>query len=136
MYKTGLIAGSFDIIHPGYVKMFCESKAICEKLIVALQDDPTVDRPSKCKPTQTWDERAEVLRAIRYVDDVVYYNTEKELRKLLATVEFDVRILGSDYVGKRFTGDEIGKPTYFCNRDHNYSLTDLKQRIAESMRNR
>lgn len=136
MYKTGLIAGSFDLIHPGYIRMFRESKSVCQSLIVALQDDPTVDRPSKCKPVQTWEERAEVLRALRYVDDIVYYNTEKDLRHLLAKVDFDVRILGSDYVGKRFTGDELGKPVYYCNRDHTYSLTDLKERIAESMLNR
>lgn len=136
MYEVGLIAGSFDLIHPGYVRMFQESKAICKSLIVALQDDPTVDRPAKCKPVQSWQERAEVLRSIRYVDEVVYYNTEKELRRLLSSVEFDVRILGSDYLGKRFTGDELGKPVYFCNRDHSYSLTDLKERIAESMLNR
>ena len=133
MYKTGLIAGSFDLIHPGYIRVFRESKSICENLIVALQDDPTVDRPTKCKPVQSWDERAEIIRALRYVDDVVYYNTEEDLRRLLARVDFDVRILGSDYVGKRYTGDELGKSVYFCNRDHDYSLTDLKKKIAISI---
>ncbi len=133
MYKTGLIAGSFDLIHPGYIRMFRESKAVCNSLIVALQDDPTVDRPSKCKPVQSWEERSEILKALRYIDDVVYYNTEEDLRRLLSRVDFDVRILGSDYVNKRFTGDELGKPVYFCNRDHDYSLTDLKKKIARSI---
>ncbi len=113
--------------------MFRESKAICSNLIVALQDDPTIDRPSKCKPVQSWEERSEILKALRYVDDVVYYNTEEDLRRLLSRVNFDVRILGSDYVSKRFTGDELGKPVYFCNRDHSYSLTDLKKKIARSI---
>jgi len=113
--------------------MFRESKAICESLIVALQDDPTIDRPSKCKPVQSWEERAEILRALKHVDEVVYYNTEEDLRRLLARVSFDVRILGSDYVNKRFTGDELGKPVYFCSRNHDYNLTDLKKKIASSI---
>jgi len=133
LYKSGLIAGSFDLIHPGYIRMFRESKAICESLIVALQDDPTIDRPSKCKPVQSWEERAEILRALKHVDEVVYYNTEEDLRRLLARVSFDVRILGSDYVNKRFTGDELGKPVYFCSRNHDYNLTDLKKKIASSI---
>ena len=135
MYKTGLIAGSFDLIHPGYIRMFRESKSICENLIVALQDDPTIDRPSKCKPVQSWSERAEILRALRYVDEIVHYSTEDDLRRLLSSANFEVRVLGSDYIGKRFTGDELGKPVYFCNRDHDYSLTDLKKKIAVSISN-
>jgi len=135
-YERGIIAGSFDILHPGYIRMFEESKRVVNYLIVALQDDPTVDRPEKCKPVQTWEERAEILRSLRYVDDVVYYNTEYDLRKLLGSVKYDVRILGSDYLGRRFTGDDLEKPVFYCNRNHQYSLTDLKERIAESMLNR
>jgi glycerol-3-phosphate cytidylyltransferase len=135
-YERGIIAGSFDILHPGYIRMFEESKRVVSYLIVALQDDPTVDRPEKCKPVQTWEERAEILKSLRYVDDVVYYNTEYDLRKLLGSVKYDVRILGSDYLGRRFTGDDLEKPVFYCNRNHQYSLTDLKERIAESMLNR
>jgi glycerol-3-phosphate cytidylyltransferase len=135
-YERGIIAGSFDILHPGYIRMFEESKRVVNYLIVALQDDPTIDRPEKCKPVQSWEERAEILRSLRYVDDVVYYNTEYDLRKLLGSVKYDVRILGSDYLGRRFTGDDLEKPVFYCNRNHQYSLTDLKERIAESMLNR
>ena len=133
MYEVGLIAGSFDLIHPGYIKMFDESKKICNRLIVALQDDPTIDRPDKCKPVQSWDDRRDILLSLRQVDEVTYYNTEKDLRRLLGSLQFDIRILGSDYVGKRFTGDDLQKPVYFCNRSHAYSLTDLKKKIVESM---
>ena len=135
-YERGIIAGSFDILHPGYIRMFEESKRVVNYLIVALQDDPTVDRPEKCKPVQSWEERAEILKSLRYVDDVVYYNNEYDLRKLLGSVKYDVRILGSDYLGRRFTGDDLEKPVFYCNRNHQYSLTDLKERIAESMLNR
>jgi len=139
MSSVGVIAGSFDLIHPGYVRMFKEAKEkACDRLIVLLQDDPTVDRPNKCKPVQTWEERAEILRSIRWVDDVWRYCTESELHDLLCKRqrEITVRILGSDYAGKRYNGDDLGIPAYYCDRTHSYSLTDLKQKIVVSMMKR
>ena len=134
MYERGIIAGSFDLLHPGYIMMFNEAKSICRHLIVALQTDPTLDRPDKCKPVQSWDERRDILLSLRQVDEVIPYSTEESLRRLLGSTAYDIRILGSDYLGKRFTGDDLEKPVYYCNRGHSYSLTDLKRRIAESMK--
>lgn len=137
--KVGVIAGSFDIIHPGYVRMFREAKDnACEQLIVLLQDDPTIDRPEKCKPVQTWEERKEIIESIRWVDGVMKYSTEAELLGLLEdNIEsIDVRILGEDYIGKSFTGSNLDIPLYFCKRSHNFSTTRLKEKIAESMRNK
>jgi glycerol-3-phosphate cytidylyltransferase len=112
-YNIGLIAGSFDLIHPGYIWMFRDAKDICNKLIIALQGDPTIDRPNKCKPIQSLNDRAEILSSIKYIDQIVTYNTEAELLALLQVTNFDVRILGSDYVGKSYTGDNLNKPIHF-----------------------
>ena len=130
-YTRGIICGSFDLVHPGYIRMFKDAKMACDTLIVALQGDPTIDRPGKCKPVQSLDARSEVLKALRYVDDIVTYNTEVELLELLKTVEYDVRILGTDYVNKSYTGIELGKPVYFHERSHNFSTTALKESIYE-----
>ena len=84
MLKIGLVAGNFDVIHPGYVKMFEDAKEnTCNYLVVALQSDPTIDRPEKSKPVQTVEEREYILKSIRYVDEVVHYNTEEELLDIL-----------------------------------------------------
>lgn len=131
---VGLIAGSFDLMHPGYIRMFKEAKQICDHLIVALQDDPTIDRPQKMKPVQTWEERKEIIESLKYVDSVLGYNTEKELYQLLKETKYDIRILGDDYRDKEYTGKDIGKRVYFCNREHDYSLTDLKMRVYESIK--
>jgi glycerol-3-phosphate cytidylyltransferase len=133
-FERGITAGSFDLIHPGYIRMFREAKEVCEILIVALQDDPTLDRPQKCKPVQTWEEREEILSSLKFVDEIVRYSTEKELFDLLKSFKYDVRILGADYYGKPFNGDSLEKPVYFCRRDHEYSLTDLKKKIFDSMK--
>lgn len=127
------------MIHPGYVRMFKESKeTACDQLIVLLQDDPTVDRPDKCKPVQTWEERSEILLSLRDVDEVWRYCTEAELYELLRqwADHIDVRILGSDYIGKKYTGDDLGIPVFYCSRDHEYSLTGLKRKIYRSMADR
>lgn len=133
----GLIAGSFDILHPGYVRMFREAKErACSHLIVALQDDPTLDRPNKLKPVQTWEDRKEILESIKWIDEIWRYSTENDLFDLIGNNRnnIDVRILGSDYIGRSFTGDEYQIPVYYCERNHAYSTTSLKQAIANSIK--
>ena len=137
MYEKGLIAGSFDILHPGYIRMFREAKErACSHLIIALQDDPTLDRPSKLKPVQSWKDRKEILESVKWIDEIWYYSTEQELLSLIRDniASIDVRILGADYIGRSFTGDEFQNPVYYCERNHAYSTTSLKRAIANSIK--
>ena len=132
--KRGLIAGSFDIIHPGYIEMFEDAKNnACNYLIIALQSDPTIERPEKCKPVQTAGEREYILKSIRYIDEVIHYNTEKELLAIIKKIEYNVRVIGSDYRNVEFTGSDHEKEIYYHERNHPYSLTDLKNKITKQM---
>ena len=70
-HKTGIICGSFDLIHAGYIRMFKDAKAHCNHLTIALHKDPSTERPNKLKPVHSVEERKEILSAIKYVDDVV-----------------------------------------------------------------
>ena len=128
-YFRGIICGSFDLIHPGYIRMLKDAKTACETLIIALQGDPTIDRPFKCRPVQSLEDRREILEALVYVDGIETYNTEKELLELLERTPHDVRILGTDYIGKSYTGDVLKKPEYFHERAHDFSTTKLKEEI-------
>lgn len=132
--KIGLVAGNFDVIHPGYVKLFEDAKKnACNFLIVALQGDPTIERSHKCKPVQSIKERQYILESIKYVDEVIHYNTEKELLDIVKMGNHDVRIIGSDYKDIDFTGKIYEKEIYYHDRSHEYSLTDLKKKITEQM---
>ena len=132
--KVGLVAGNFDVIHPGYVKLFEDAKKnACNYLVVALHGDPTIERPDKCKPVQSVEEREYILRSIRYVDDVIHYNTEKELLDIATNFDYDVRVIGSDYLNRGFTGKQSAKEVYYHERKHKYSLTSLKSRITTQM---
>ena len=124
----GVIAGAFDLIHPGYVKMFKEAKNHCTHLTVALHEDPSVEN-GKPKPVHSVEEREEILMAMKDVDDVRVYWNEYGLSQYLEVGKFDVRFLGDDYKGKEYTGKELDLKIMWVDRSHNYSTTKLKDKI-------
>ena len=130
--KIGFTCSCFDLLHTGHVLMLKDAKQQCDYLVVGLQTDPTIDRPdTKNKPIQTYEERYIQLEAIKYVDEILKYNTEKDLFEMLRLLRPDVRILGSDYEGKYFTGSELNIPIYYHTRNHNFSSTNLRKKIIE-----
>ena len=130
----GVIAGNFDVIHPGYIAMFNECKNHCDRLIVCLHEDPSIERPEKLKPILHWSDRVKILDSLVQVDFVFLYQTEADLYDALVKGEFDVRFLGDDYVGKTYTGYELNIPIHYLNRDHGWSTTKYKQLIANSLK--
>ena len=127
----GFTCSCFDLLHAGHILMLQDAKRQCDKLIVGLQTDPTIDRPdTKNKPIQSLEERKIQLEAVKYVDEVFIYDTEEELYKKLLDINPDVRILGSDYIGKSFTGDDLDIEIYYHERKHNYSTTNLRKKIV------
>ncbi len=130
--RLGVIAGNFDIIHPGYMKMFKECKANCDKFLVFLHTDPTIERPEKIKPILSVEERTEILQGIRYIDEIVPYNTEHDLWRLLILYNPSIRFLGEDYKDKNYTGKGFC-PVYWINRDHGWSTTKFKKLIADTI---
>ncbi len=130
MIKIGFTCSCFDLLHAGHILMLKDAKAQCDKLIVGLQTDPTLDRPEKNKPIQTLKERKIQLEAVKYVDDIFVYDTEEELYHLLKLINPDIRILGSDYKDKYFTGQELNIPIYYHERNHNFSSSNLRNKIG------
>ena len=129
-YKLGFTAGNFDLLHPGYIYTFEEAKRHCEKFIVFLHRDPSLHRKSKYKPViPPWD-RYKALMSIKYIDDVYMYNDEDELLKLIKFFKPDVRILGEDYIGKSFTGDDQPCKVIYTTRSHEWSTTKIKDLIT------
>lgn len=133
--KIGFTCSSWDLLHAGHVAMLREAKEQCDYLICGLQVDPTLDRPSKNKPVQTVVERHAQLAAVRYVDEIVPYVTEADLEDILSMYPINIRILGEEYRDKDFTGRDICKKRsielYFNRRDHRFSSSDLRKRVAD-----
>ena len=129
--KKGFTCGAFDLLHAGHILMLEEARSVCDYLIVGLQTDPSIDRAFKNKPIQTLEERRIQLEAVKYVDEVVIYETEQELYNLLLELKPDVRILGADHEDTKFTGHNLDINLYFNSRSHNWSSSDLRKRVAE-----
>lgn len=133
--RVGIVFSAFDLLHAGHVQMLREAREQCDYLIVGLQTDPTIDRPSKNSPVQTIVERYTQLKGVKYVDEIIPYGTEADLEDILTMYHIDVRILGEEYRELDFTGKDIckkrGIQLYFNKRDHRFSSSDLRKRVAE-----
>lgn len=139
--KIGITFSTFDLLHAGHIAMLAEVKNHCDYLIAAVQTDPTIDRPdTKNKPVQSIVERQIQVSACRFVDEIVVYQTEKDLEDILLTLPIDVRILGVEYKDKEFTGKQIclnrGIEIVYNGRDHSFSSSSLRKRVAEAERNK
>jgi choline-phosphate cytidylyltransferase len=127
---TAFTGGSFDLIHPGYSYTFEEAKRHCDKFIIFLQRDPSATRYTKYRPIIPYYERYKTLMAIKYIDEIYMYQTEDELYDLIEFFKPDVRILGEDYIGTPFTGDDLSPRVVYTTRSHEWSTTKIKNRIT------
>ena len=137
--RVGFTCSTFDLLHAGHVQMLREAKEQCDYLICGLQMDPSVDRAEKNAPIQTVVERYTQLKAVKYVDEIIPYSTEKDLEDILTMYQIDVRILGEEYRDGTFTGRAIcakrGIELYFNKREHRFSSSDLRARVTERQTN-
>ena len=136
--RIGFTASQFDMLHAGHVAMLSEAKNHCDYLIAGLQNNAAWDRLEKNAPIQSIVERQIQLAATRYVDEIVVYNTEKDLEDILLTLPLDVRILGVEYRDKEFTGRDIcvsrDIELIYNKRDHSFSSSSLRKRVVEAER--
>lgn len=138
--RIGITFSQFDMLHAGHIAMLSEARNYCDYLIAGLQNNAQWDRSDKNEPIQSIVERQIQLAATRYVDEIVVYNTEKDLEDILLTLPIDVRILGVEYQDKEFTGKDICNKRsielVYNKRDHSFSSSSLRQRIAKIERNK
>jgi len=132
--KQGFTCSAFDLLHAGHILMLEEARSQCDYLIVGLQNDPSVDRVEKNTPIQSLVERYLQLKAVKYVDEIIVYNTEKDLEDLLLILPIKIRFVGEEYKDKDLTGRETcnkrGIEIYYNKREHTFSTTELRARIA------
>ena len=129
--KKGITFGAFDLFHASHVLMKEEAKSVCDYLIVCLQTDPSLDRSEKNSPVQSILERQIQVEACKYVDEVIIYDTEEDVMEISNSIDWDVRILGDEYKDKYFTGrEEYLDKCYFNKRPHDFSSSELRERVA------
>jgi len=130
---VGITFSTFDLLHAGHVSMLREAKTVCDHLICCIQVDPSIDRPEKNKPVQTLVERWTQLQGVKYVDEIIPYQTENDVEDILQLFNINVRIIGEEYKHGKFTGRAIcsarGIEIYYNKRDHRFSTSDLRNRV-------
>ena len=135
MTVKGITFSSFDLFHSGHVAMLKEARSNCDYLMVGLQTDPTINRPEKNKPIQSVFERYVQLEGCKYIDEIIPYETEKDLIDILLTYDINVRFIGEEYRTNEFTGKQLcvdkGIEIYYNKRQHTFSTTNLRTRIKE-----
>jgi glycerol-3-phosphate cytidylyltransferase len=138
---VGFTCSTFDLLHAGHILMLAECKQLVNYLIVGIQTDPTIDRPEvKNKPVQSIVERYVQLSAVKFVDEIIVYDTEKDLEDLLMFLPITMRICGEEYKERHLTGRDIcdnrGIKTYYNSRTHRFSSSELRQRTYQSELNK
>lgn len=124
----GFTCGAFDLLHAGHIVMLEESKSNCDYLIVGLQTDPTIDRNEKNKPIQSVYERYVQLNAVKYVDEIIPYDTEQSLLDLLQSQSIDIRFVGEEYRESKLTGRDLIE-LHYTSRRHSFSSSSLRERV-------
>ena len=133
--KIGFTCSAFDLLHAGHIQMLRDAKSQCDHLICGLQVDPAIDRETKNSPVQTLVERYIQLAAVKYVDEIIPYESESDLNDILEILPVNIRILGEEYKQKDFTGKDVcrrrGIELYFNKRDHRFSSSALRKRVIQ-----
>lgn len=139
-YHVGYIAGVFDLFHIGHLNMFKRAKEQCDYLIVGVVNDESVMKNKKTMPYIPFEERIELVRACRYVDEAVeiptdYNNTDEAYRRY----QFDVQFSGSDYaddpvwLAKKVFLQKQGSDMVFFPYTQSTSSTKLKTLIEKHL---
>ena len=126
---TVCVNGCFDILHRGHIELLAYAKSLGGKLVVGLDTDARVKQAKTSdRPFNSLEDRIYVMNSIRYVDEVVCFNTDKELEDMIKSYSPGIMVVGSDWKEKKIVGGEFATHIVFFDRVGDYSTT----RILES----
>lgn len=137
-YKIGYTQGTFDMFHIGHLNLLKQAKEQCDILIVGVNSDDLVRSYKQKTPIINEQERAEILRAIRYVDDVVICHTLKKV-EMHKWIHFDAIFIGDDWKGNsRWVETEtnlklIGSEVVYLHYTKGVSSTMLREKKEENI---
>jgi D-beta-D-heptose 7-phosphate kinase/D-beta-D-heptose 1-phosphate adenosyltransferase len=127
------VNGTFDVLHPGHINLFQNAKSKGDFLFVAIDSDNRVSHLKGIdRPFNTQENRKYILESIKYIDKVIIFNDDDQLKYLIKDYQPDIMMVGSDWKGKNIIGSEYAKQLIFFDRDSRYSTT----KILESFINR
>lgn len=136
-YKKGFTVGTFDMFHVGHLNMVREAKKYCEHLIVGVHSDEWVMHCKSRPIVIPYEDRAEIVAAIRYVDEVVKNETRSKM-KAWEKYHFDVAFIGDDWKGTEVWDKieqelkTVGCDVIYIPYTKGISTTELRQKLSGS----
>ena len=132
MITKVVVNGTFDVLHLGHLKLLEYTRELGSYTLVLIDSDRRVkELKGSTRPINTQEERAEMLRAIKYVDEVKVFDSDQELRDLIREYAPDIMVKGSDYQGKSIIGAEYCKRIEFYEYIKGYSTTEKISSIID-----
>ncbi|MHA2252294.1 MAG: adenylyltransferase/cytidyltransferase family protein [Candidatus Kariarchaeaceae archaeon] len=130
--KTVFVNGCFDILHPGHIKLFQTARSFGDRLIVAIDSDRKVkEMKGYTRPINSVSTRKIILESIRYIDEVLIFDTREELEALVKKIKPDIMMVGSDWKGKEVVGSDYAKEVRFFDRIGEHSTTEIIKSITD-----
>ena len=124
--KLVWVNGCFDVLHRGHFEMFKYAKSLGDELVVGIDSDEKVRKDKgEERPFNNVSDRKFALECIKYIDEVVVFNTRRELEEEIRSLAPDVMVIGSDWEGKDVVGQEYVLELKFFKRIGDYSTTRI-----------
>lgn len=133
-YNKGFICGFFDLLHDGHIEILKQAKQQCNYLIVAVGTDEFMIKRKHHHSVLSYEQRIEIVSAIKYVDEVV---PENDLDKIAAykRYKFDVMFAGDDHLNELtyINAEKVLKhynvDTIYIKRKNNVSSTNIRNKV-------
>lgn len=126
------VNGTFDVLHPGHIRLLNYAKNLGNRLFVAIDSDRRVaELKGSGRPINTAAERREMLLALKAVDEVEIFDTAEELKLMVKQIRPYIMVVGSDYRNKEVIGNEYARNLVFYERIPEYSSTGKIQNIVD-----
>ena len=120
--------GCFDILHRGHLEMFKYAKSLGDKLVVGIDSDDKVKNDKGLnRPFNNVEDRKFVLECIKYIDEVVIFNSRQDLEDEIKHYTPDIMVIGSDWKEKEVIGRQYCTELKFFDRIDGYSTTHILQ---------
>ena len=119
------VNGTFDVLHIGHIKLLEYASSFGDVRVGIDKDIRVKELKGESRPINDWFDRVEMMRSIKYVDSVVGFSTDEELKDEIRKWSPDVLIVGSDYIDKKVIGSELSKEVLFFNKLDGYSTTNI-----------
>lgn len=119
------VNGTFDVLHKGHIELFRYANTLGDVRVGIDTDKRVKELKGNDRPINSFEDRKYFLESIKYIDSVVGFGTNDELKRQITIWESDIMVIGSDYKNKNIIGSHLFKNIYYFDRIKGFSSTNI-----------